>query len=74
MAGRSFLTLRGDSLTDGQRRTLLKLACVLAWADGVLVEAEQMELGAALEELGGIRRSEFQRVGDSCRSTYAQKN
>ena len=59
MARPSFLTLRSDSLSEGQKRTLLKFACAIAWADGRLVEAEQAELAKSLEELGGIRRSDL---------------
>lgn len=40
-------------LDPTQKRTLVALACKVAWADGVVVDAERVEVKALLDRLGG---------------------
>ncbi len=40
-------------LDPDQKRTLVALACKVAWADGVIVENERVEIKALLDRLGG---------------------
>jgi tellurite resistance protein len=63
-----FLPSGKHTLSDAQKRTLLKFACAIAWADGKVVDAEREALTTSLRELGGIHRSEFEAMLHSTRS------